>query len=220
MKRHLSPRTLAILAAVAVAAYATGGWFLVVAPKRAEAAELGGRAEQKLTELVAAQAAARPGPKPVEITVADIFRLAEAMPGDVDMSGILLDLSRLAAESGIVFESIAPGPPAAAGAYARIPVTVVFAGTYYELADLLFRLRTLVSVRDGELDASGRLFAVRSVDMGEGADGFPQIRATLGLDAFAYGTAVAGAGGVEAPEEAPGDTPATTAPATATEAAP
>lgn len=218
MKRRLSPRTIGVIAAVAVAAYAAGGWFLVVAPKRAEAADLGARAEQKLTELVAAQVAARPGPEPPQIAVADIFRLAKAMPGDVDMPGILLDLSRLAAESGIVFESVAPGPPAAAGGYARVPVTVVFEGTYYELSDLLFRLRTLVSVRDGELQATGRLFSVRSVDMSEGEDGFPQIRATLGLDAFAYGTAVAGAGGTEAPAEAPAGETTTEAPAT--EAAP
>ena len=37
-------------------------------------------------------------------------------------------------------------------------------GDFYSLTDLLYRLRSLVTVRDGALDVSGRLFSVKSVN--------------------------------------------------------
>ena len=49
------------------------------------------------------------------IAVAELFRLAKAMPDRADMPGILLELTRIAEETGIEFESITPGgrrPPA------------------------------------------------------------------------------------------------------------
>jgi hypothetical protein len=42
-------------------------------------------------------------------------------------------------------------------------------------------------VRDGEVAANGRLFNVQSVTFGEGTDGFPQIKATLTVNAFVLG---------------------------------
>ncbi|HUQ23219.1 MAG TPA: hypothetical protein VM049_09430, partial [Gaiellaceae bacterium] len=52
----------------------------------------------------------------------------------------------------------------------------------------LFRLRTLVSVRRGELHAGGRLFSVDSVDFVESDKGFPMLGASLTLQAYIYGT--------------------------------
>ena len=48
------------------------------------------------------------------------------------------------------------------GAYPSVPIDVTFDGSFYALSDFLFRLRTLVSVRRGELHAAGRLFSVES----------------------------------------------------------
>jgi hypothetical protein len=78
---------------------------------------------------------------------------------------------------------------------------VIFEGNFYELSDFLYRLRTLVSVHRGRLQATGRLFTVRTLSFVEGEKGFPQIKATLGVDAYVYGA------GTTTP-------PATTPPAT------
>src|SRR5213078_367807 len=77
--------------------------------------------------------------------------------------------------------------------YEAIPITVEFQGNFYELSDFLYRLRNLVDVRHGTLDATGRLFAIDEVDFAEAPPppGFPQISAHLVIDAFVYGTGTA-----------------------------
>lgn len=205
MKRRMSPRTLGVLVAALLLAYAGGGYMLVVSPKKAKAAELEKEIASANVELMAAREAAKPQGDTQPIAVADIFRLATAMPGDPDMPGILLELSRVAEETGISFISITPQASTPAGNYQLVPISVTFEGSFYALSDLLFRLRTLVSVRRGELHATGRLFSVQSVDFAEAASGFPQLRASLMLNAYVYG--------VDAPANAVPPPPAETAPA-------
>ena len=53
-------------------------------------------------------------------------------------------------------------------------MTLTFEGNYYDLTDFLFRLRNLVSVRDGVLEANGRLYTLDALDLAEGGDGFPR----------------------------------------------
>jgi len=86
-----------------------------------------------------------------------------------------------------------------------VPITVVFDGNFFQLTDFLFRLRNLVDVRRGALAADGRLFTVDSIQFAEGQLKFPQIHASLTVDAFIYGTGAT----VSAP-------PQTTVPATTT----
>src|SRR5207253_9424267 len=74
--------------------------------------------------------------------------------------------------------------------YEAIPITVEFQGNFYELSDFLYRLRNLVDVRHGALDASGRLFAVDTISFAQAPPppGFPEISASLVIDAFVFGT--------------------------------
>jgi hypothetical protein len=71
-----------------------------------------------------------------------------------------------------------------------LPISVTFQGNFYNLADFLYRLRSLVSVHAGRLDATGRLFSVDTLTFNESTLKFPQIQATLVIDAFVYGTGV------------------------------
>ena len=112
------------------------------------------------------------------------------MPATPDMAGILLELSRIAEETGIQFESITPGEAVVEGTFQKVPISLAFDGNFYELSDFLFRLRTLVSVRSGELRASGRLFAVETISFEESPSGFPEIAAGLTVAAYVYGTEV------------------------------
>ena len=188
MKRKLDTRTLGALIGVALLLVAAGGYFLLVSPKKSAAGKLETEIASVSAELVAAQAAVTAQDDTQPIAVADIFRLAKAMPSKPDMPGILLELSRIADETGIRFTSIAPQTSTTAGVYQVVPIAVVFQGSFYALSDLLFRLRTLVSVRRGELQARGRLFAVESVSFAESDSGFPNLTASLTLNAYVYGT--------------------------------
>lgn len=188
-KRKLSPRALGILAAVGVLLYGALGYKVLVGPKHAEAAALDTQIAETGVLIAQARAQASTSARTPKIAVADIFRLAKAMPSQVDMPGILLELSQTADETGITFDSITPSAPVAATGYVTVPVNLVFSGNFYELSDFLFRLRTLVGVRDSRLQATGRLFSVESVGFAESQASFPDIQATLVLNAFVYGTA-------------------------------
>ena len=216
MKRKLSTRALGAIVGVVIVAFAAAGYFMVVSPKKAEVMRLDEEIAAAQVDLRDALAATAAQDDTQPIAVADIFRLATAMPSTPDMPGILLELSRIADETGIRFKSITPQSALPVGAYQVVPIDVAFDGSFYALSDLLFRLRTLVTVRRGELHAAGRLFAVESVDFSESDRGFPLLAATLKLNAYVYGLNTAPST-VPPPAETP---PATTteAPATGSEA--
>jgi len=83
----------------------------------------------------------------------------------------------------------------------RRPIDLVFDGNYYELSDFLFRLRSLVRVKGGQLEATGRLFTVNNLNFVESEHAFPQIKATINVTAFVYGTGAAPAPGQPAPAQ-------------------
>ena len=187
MKRRLSPRTLGALVGAVILVYAGAGYFMVVSPKRGEAVRLDEEIAATTVELRDALAATAAQDDTQPIAVADIFRLSVAMPSTPDMPGILLELQRIADETGIRFTSITPQSALPVAAYQVVPIDVAFDGSFYALSDLLFRLRTLVTVRRGELHAAGRLFSVASVDFSESDRGFPRLAARLKLNAYVYG---------------------------------
>jgi hypothetical protein len=211
VKRKLSTRTLGVIVGAVILVYAAAGYFMVVSPKKAESARLDEEIAVASLELRDALAATAAQDDTQPIAVADIFRLSIAMPSTPDMPGILLELSRIADETGIRFKSITPQPALPIAAYQVVPIDVAFDGSFYALSDFLFRLRTLVTVRRGELHAAGRLFSVASVDFSESDRGFPMLAATLKLNAYVYG--VDATGGAVLP-------PAATPPATTTESPP
>ena len=183
----LSPRALYLLAGVFVLVYAIAVWMLLVSPKRAEATAVKSdlvAAEQRLLEAQASAAGPRGTPTPV----ADVLRLSKAMPTSEDQTGLVLEISEAARQSGVKILSIAPQEPVTAeGGPTLIPVQVAVSGSYRQINRFLTRTRTLVKVRNGTIRATGRLLAVQSVSLGESVtDGFPKLDATIVMDAYVY----------------------------------
>jgi type IV pilus assembly protein PilO len=213
--KKLKPPALIAALVGGVLVLALGGWFLLVHPQGAKVKQL--QAEQadvqkQIDDQRAQTAAARGAPV---IQVADVYRLAKAMPDTTDMPDLLLELSQLARDTGIDFSSITPAPSTILGAYTVIPVTVTFSGNFFNLADFLYRLRTLVDVHNTRLDATGRLFSVDTLSFSEAAERFPRIEATLLIDAFVYGTG--GAVGPTGAAPAPTSTDTTSTSTTSTD---
>ena len=190
-----------VLVAVALVAAAAGAYLFLIGPKRAESAELTRQVEAtqaQIDSMRARAATATPSaPALPAVDAAELFRLVKAMPDRADMANVLLELNRLATETGIVFDSITPGTPTSSGTYQTLPIELSFAGNFYELSDFLFRVRSLVAVHDGDLSARGRLYNVESISFAEGTGSFPQLTATLTVDAYVFG---------------PGEAPAATTP--------
>jgi len=185
-------------------------WFLFVHPQGGKLANLKREAadvQEKIDVYHQQVAAAQSAPK---IEVADVYRLAKAMPSKTDMPDVVLELSQLARDTGIRFDSISPQPIAPIGSYSVLPISVTFQGNFYNLADFLYRLRSLVTVHAGRLDATGRLFAVDTLSFNESELKFPQIQATLVIDAFVYASAPAPVPPPEPPASGTTTTSATT----------
>jgi len=206
--KSLPPGALIGIMVGAVLVFGLAGWFLLVRPQGAKVTSLKAQATEAKAKIDAYHqqvAAVRAAPK---IEVADVYRLAKAMPDRLDMPDLLLELSQLARDTGIRFDSISPQAVAPIGSYAVVPISVMFQGNFYNLADFLYRLRSLVSVHAGRLDATGRLFSVDTLTFNESTLKFPQIQATLVIDAFVYGSGV--------PAQAPIPTTPTTTTTTTT----
>jgi type IV pilus assembly protein PilO len=203
-RKPLPPAAMIGIVVGAVLVVGLAAWFLLVRPQggkldalKQEAADV----QLKIDAYNQQVAAARSAPR---IEVADVYRLAKAMPDRTDMPDLLLELSQLARDTGIRFDSISPQTSTVIGSYQVLPISVTFNGNFYNLADFLYRLRSLVTVHAGRLDATGRLFSVDTLTFNESPLKFPQIQAALVIDAFVYGT------GAPTPVVAPPATDTTT----------
>jgi Tfp pilus assembly protein PilO len=208
-RKPTPPLALGGIVLAVVVVFAVAAWFLLVRPKAAEVKDLQAQAKSvqaQIDDLRTRTTSARSAPR---IRVADLYRLAKAMPTSTDMPDVLLELNQLADDTGIVFDTITPQQPVPLQNYQALPIDVKFRGNFYDLADLLYRLRTLVDVRGGRLAATGRLFAIDDFSFTQGPNGFPQIQADLTIDAFMYGAAATAAPGSATPTADPASTTAT-----------
>jgi Tfp pilus assembly protein PilO len=196
------------------------GWFVVIRPQSHKAASLAKQTvavQAQITSNLAAIAAQRnttatAAPK---IRVADVYKLAKAMPSAVDMPDILLELDQVAKDAGVDLQNISPSTPAADG---TINLSMSVAGDFFTVTDLLYRLRNLVSVRNGALEATGRLFSVDNLNLSP-ADG-TKLDATISLHTYQYLTAPVAAAPVAAPPVTSTDTTSTSTDTTATTTTP
>ena len=213
MKKKLAALNLKVqlaLVAVGLAALAFAGHMFVVSPQNAQALKLQTEVSAEQSQISEARATLRAGLHVPTIQVADLFRLARAMPDREDMPGIILTLSQVARSAGISFDLIEPAAagtaPVTGGSFQTQRIHLLFNGDFYGLSDFLYRLRSLVAVRHGKLLADGRLFNVDTVNFSVPTGSFPQISAEIYADAYVYVGAAA--------------TPATTTDPTTTTPAP
>ncbi|MGZ4368678.1 MAG: type 4a pilus biogenesis protein PilO [Gaiellaceae bacterium] len=186
--QKLSPRTQIILVGAGVFVMLLLGYFLLVSPQKGKASSLSKQIDATNSQILTARALSKQSREVQPIKVASLFRLTKAMPNETDMAGILLQLNLVASQAGISFDSIQPGGSAPLAGYQVVPITLTFTGNYYGLVDFLLRMRNLVDVQNGELDANGRLFSVNTISFAQAKEGFPQITATLVVNAYVYGT--------------------------------
>ena len=120
-RKPLPQQAMIAIVVSAVLLFGFAAWFLLVHPQSGKVANLKRQAtdvQEKIDAYNQQVAAARSAPK---IEVADVYRLAKAMPDKTDMPDLLLELSQLARDTGIRFDSISPQPMTAVGVYAVAP---------------------------------------------------------------------------------------------------
>ncbi len=163
------------------------GYFFLIVPKNNESKTLTKEIVALDLKIQEQTQAATQAAGLSKIQVADYNKLKTAMPDEPKMDEIYMQLNSLAEDTGIRFDSLQPGTAVDASEFQVLPLSVTFQGTFDQLCDFLYRLQSLVLVDNHELVAEGRLFNVDQVAFAEGDDGFPRIRATLTIDAYAFG---------------------------------
>jgi hypothetical protein len=166
------------------------GWFMLISPQRATAQSIRLATSAAEAQIVQAkQVAATPPPAAIqqpEIKTADIYSLADAMPSTIDMPDLLLELNQLARAAGVTVTKFSPGQLTALTGYSVEPLGIGLVGDFYTITDMLYRMRTLVAVRHGDLQTSGRLFSVDSVTLAPSGKG-AGLTADVALNAYLYG---------------------------------
>jgi Tfp pilus assembly protein PilO len=175
---------------------AAAGWFLLVSPQKDKAAEVDRQVAAVQAQIEARQLELASTKGKARLRASDLYRLSKAVPDSTDMAGIMLDLNHLAGKAGVGFTSIAPAPQVQGTGVNVQPITVIVDGRFSNLSRFLREVKTLVRLREGRLNSQGRLFAVDHVKLDPGEKGFPNVKATLTIDAF-----------VNAPQTATGTTP-------------
>jgi Tfp pilus assembly protein PilO len=173
------------------------GWFMLISPQRSTAASIvqaTAGAEAQLQEARRPVVPVKPAAavQQPEIKTADLYSLAKAMPSTVDMPNLLLELAQVARSAGVTLSTFSPTTPVPSltGGFSTVAINLTFSGDFYSITDLLYRLRSLVAVRNGALQTSGRLFSVASVGLAPaGAGG--QLTAAVVVDSYVYGGAPA-----------------------------
>jgi len=208
-----------------IALVVTGGvlvlalaWLVLLGPKQRHISALHSQesaTRAQITEDLARAALARGATGAPTIKTADVYKLNKAMPSTTDMPDLLLELDQTAQAAGVSLDSMGFGPPApsADGTYSSIQITVQAKGNFYALTDFLYRLRNLVYVRDGALQASGRIFSVGVFALSPAQR---NLSAQITLDTYLYGSDI----GTTTPAAPGTTTPATTTTTTTSSSGP
>lgn len=182
-----------------IGAVAAGGlivflalWFVLVAPQRAKATEVSADLASMQADVLARKSALATPLADIAVRPSDLYRLTKALPDDTNMSGILLDVNRIAVQNKLTFVSITPSVQVPATGYLQQPLDVIVQGRFARISSFLADLRTLVSVRGKRLDAHGRLYSVSSVNISspDSPDKFPIVKAAVKLNAYAFSAPV------------------------------
>jgi hypothetical protein len=199
-----------LIAVVATAAAIAAFWFLALAPKREQATALAGKIATKQTELQAAEqtlAGYRKAKVGYAKNYATVVRLGKAVPDDDDVRSLLVQLDAEAGGTGVDFRTIqvgsagassgapattgtttTPPPPGAVSVgtagFSAMPFTFSFKGTFANLSQFFSRMERFVTLRNEQMNVTGRLLRLESVDLQVDQDGFPNIRAQIGASSY------------------------------------
>lgn len=144
----MNDRRAPIFAAVAVVLVLVLAVFFLVLPKRNEVSEARAELETVQQETVQLQAevdalnAAKANAPEAHKQIKDVNA---QLPPTVDEPGLLRLLKNSVEESGIDFADISVSNPvlSSTGGFSIIPVTISLEGTYFSLAQFLYRIETL-----------------------------------------------------------------------------
>jgi hypothetical protein len=199
-----------LLPVLALVAAAAAYWFLLLAPKRQEVADLGMKITQAEAQLQAFESTAatyEAARKSYKANYTRLTSLGKAVPSDDDLRSLIVQLDATAAERDVSFETLdasgessapssadesaaggAKTPPGTvafgAAGMAAMPLQFSLTGKFQDLSAALGDLEEFVKVRGRRFDVRGRLLRVEGFSLAPGDDGFPTLRAQVRATAY------------------------------------
>ncbi len=202
----------ALIGVVAALAVVAAYWFLLLSPKREEAAALAAKVEQTQASVAQAEATlasyreAQAAYKRLSATVA---RLGKGVPSDDDVRSLVVQLESAATSSEVDFRSINVGAGASAAAaatgaaaeavtpagppgstpvgssgFSAMTFNLQFKGSYLRLAELFARLERFVKLHRDRIDVSGRLLRVEGLTMSPNGGDYRHLNATVNASTY------------------------------------
>jgi Tfp pilus assembly protein PilO len=223
-----------IVSILAITALAIAFWMLALGPKRKEADELAGQVSQMKASLAEAQAKVTEALAAKQEFPSDyrqLVVLGKASPAGEETASLLVELSHIASESKVKFESIslnsegtgevaatpapAPAPEASSAApsgvpaaatmppteaaaslmplgasigpagLAVMPYSLTFSGNFFQVADFIKGIDSLVGTGADEVAVDGRLVTLDGFALNAAANGgFPRLNATFAVTTY------------------------------------
>lgn len=187
---RLNGRTSVAIAVVGLLLVVLVGWLGFVSPQRSKAAGLAVEITDTETQLAATQTLVA-GPL-LRRSTAELATLRTAIPDQLRMSQLLRQLSKAAADGQVRILGITPQPVTKVGVADVVSMSVTLEGRYFAIRQFLRLLRSRADIKANKVHASGRLFAIDSIQFsGVSSEGGSLINATLTVAAFAFSQPVA-----------------------------
>jgi hypothetical protein len=184
----MTNRDRMVIMVVAALGVLAAVWFLAVAPKREQAAELASQVSSAQAQLVSAEskvAAASSAQAQYKAAYASIVRLGKAVPASEEVPSLIYQLEVATSRKNVEFASIANGAgsgsssgsstssgssaatsAAATASFSQMPFTFVFNGSFTDLYHVFQQLnRFTLHDAAGGLEVSGRLLTIQSVSL-------------------------------------------------------
>lgn len=185
----MKKRDIAILAGLGVVVLIVAWWFLVISPKRDEAASLDSQYQtekQKYDTNYARVQKIDDERTAAKQAAGDLLKLNKLIPVDSQVPSLIVELQASANDAGIKFMKIVPETPIAGKQGATVvPITLEFQGQYYDVNDFLYRVENYARMEGNDISVSGRLINVVTLDLGQPQLGdFPDVLVKMGANAY------------------------------------
>ena len=211
MKLQMTSSNRAVLVGVALLALAIVFWMLVLSPKREEAAALDKQAQQLKTSLAQHQsevAEAEEAKREFPTDYQHLVVVGKAVPGGDETASLLVQMNRIAGGTHGTFVNIklgasgggeeAPASPTEVAAsllplgasvgpagLAVMPYEVTFDGDFFQIADFIKGIDSLVDTKQDRVSVDGRLVTIDGFSLeASPGKGFPALQASFALTTY------------------------------------
>ncbi|MBE0428371.1 MAG: type 4a pilus biogenesis protein PilO [Thermoleophilia bacterium] len=205
-------RDIGILVGLGIVVLLVAWYFLIIGPKRDEVADVDGQLKTERESFETNRERIRrigEERQAASLATGELLKLYKLVPADEQVPSLIVELQQSANEAGIEFMKIEPtdafpGP----NGNTVIPFDMEFQGNFFDVNDFLFRIENFARLEGNDINVSGRLVSVVTIEISEASveAGFPDVLVKLGLNAFMTGSPQAAVAGPATPPADTGET--------------